>query len=429
LSAAAPAPALTRFADVRPAAVASCRTPGEVAEALAHARRSGLAVAARGGGHCFAGRSSTEGLLVDLGPMSDVRLSDGVATVGAGTKLGLLYDTLADQGRTIAGGCGPTVGIAGLALGGGIGILGRRYGLTSDQVVAAEVVLADGRAVRCDGEHEADLFWALRGAGGLRCGVVTSLELTTRPAEGATSFEVSWPAPAAAAVIDAWQRWAPDAPDDAAPSLLVTAAADPTVPLRVRVFGAMLGTESDARDTLAALVAAVGSDPATATFEHLPYRQTKRFLAEHDAGSTAKPDPGYLFAKSEFFRSPLPAQTAAALVEHLVDDRVPGEARELDFTPWGGAYNRLRSDATAFPHRAERFLLKHEVVIDAGPAEPRAREWLRRSWAISHPYGTGGAYSNFPDADLDPWDRAYHGENLERLMRAKAEYDPDGAFA
>jgi FAD/FMN-containing dehydrogenase len=425
-------PAMARFWDSRPAAVVRCRTPGDVAEALALARRSGTEVAARGGGHCFEGRSSTRGILVDVGAMDAVSVADGTVTVGAGTRLGDLYDALDAHGATIAGGCGPSVGIVGLTLGGGIGILGRRHGLTSDQLLAAEVVLADGRSVWCDEQDHADLFWALRGAGCLRFGVVTSLVFRTLPAPDATSFELCWPQRAAAAIIDAWQEWAPDAPDEVAASLLVTAGADGDRPVVVRVFGAMLGSEPDARRTLDGLVARAGVDPTSTTLDHLPYRQTKRYLAEHDAGSAAKPEPGHVFAKSEFFRAPLPAETVAALVDHITDGRAPGHARELDFTPWGGAYNRVRPDATAFVHRAERFLLKHEVVVEPDATEAAtqaARKWLARSWALAHPSGAGGAYPNFPDPDLSAWDRAYHGTNLDQLLEIKARHDPDNIFS
>jgi hypothetical protein len=178
------------------------------------------------------------------------------------------------------------------------------------------------------------------------------------------------------------------------------------------------------------LVARAGTPPASATLEQLPFRQAKRYLAEHDPGPTAKPDPGHLFTKSEFFRAPLSGESVAALVEHIGDARLPGQARELDFTPWGGAYNRVRSDATAFVHRSERFLLKHEVVTEPGRAQatPAAQQWLARSWALAHRCGTGGAYPNFPDPDLDAWDRAYHGANLERLLSVKARYDPGDFF-
>jgi FAD/FMN-containing dehydrogenase len=102
--------------------------------------------------------------------------------------------------------------------------------------------------------------------------------------------------------------------------------------------------------------------------------------------------------------------------------------RELDFSPWGGAYNRVPVDATAFAHRAERFLLKHSVVLEPGAPTEAARCWLDRSWELVHPYGSGGVYPNFPETGLDRWAEAYWGGNRERLLRVKATYDPDGLF-
>src|SRR3954471_18060606 len=118
---------LARFAEITPTALRRCETTGHVSAAIAEARHRGLELAVRSGGHCFAGRSSTTGLLIDVGPMSEIEVAGERATIGAGAKLGSIYDALAAQGRAIAAGCGPDVGIAGLALGGGLGILGRRY--------------------------------------------------------------------------------------------------------------------------------------------------------------------------------------------------------------------------------------------------------------------------------------------------------------
>ncbi len=417
-------PEIARFRDVRPEAIVRCREADDVAEALALARRSRLEVAVRSGGHCFGGYSSTTGVLIDLELIDGISIAAETVTVGAGARLGDLYDALDPHGLTVAAGCGPTVGISGMVLGGGLGILGRRHGLTADQLLAAEVVLADGRVVSCDEQHFADLFWALRGAGGCRFGIVTRLRLKTVPAPATTCFELRWPESAATEIADAWQHWAPDADDGIAASLLLTAGSDPHQPLAVRVFGAATGRDPDPRPELDRLVARVGLDPESATFVELPYRQAKRHLAEQDAGSQPGPENGHLFAKSEFFRSPLDREAIAALVAHLIADRVPGQARELDFSPWGGAYNRIPAFATAFVHRRERFLLKHEVVTEPERATV-GRRWLAGSWTLAHRPGEGGAYPNFPDADLNPWDRSYHGANLERVRRIKAIYDPD----
>jgi FAD/FMN-containing dehydrogenase len=198
-------PAIARFHDVRPRAVALCRTPEDVSETIVFARRYGLRTATRSGGHCFAGRSSTEGIVIDVTPMRSVSISGAVATVGAGARLGEVYDALAEHGLTIPAGCSPSVGISGLTLGGGLGILGRKYGLTSDHLLAAQIVLADGRFIGCDEHHDEALFWALRGAGGGNFGVVTSLVFDTLPAPAATAFHLHWPHTHAAAIIGAWQ--------------------------------------------------------------------------------------------------------------------------------------------------------------------------------------------------------------------------------
>ena len=431
-------PAWAQYEDVRPAAVALCETPQDVAETIRFARRVGAETAARGGGHCFAGRSSTRGILIELSRMSSVSVNAGIATVGAGALLGDVYEQLDKLGLTIAGGACPSVGIAGLTLGGGLGVLGRRYGLTSDQLVGAQVVLADGRVVDCDEHRDADLFWALRGAGGGHFGVVTSFAFRTVPADDLTCFKLTWPYVRAAAAIEVWQAWAPDAPDELAASLLVNAPGNDEDPV-VTLFGAMLGSETETADALDQLIVRLGSEPASTTLQQESHRAAKRFLAEHAPGAEHQGDasqvepsrPSVMLSRSEFFRRPLPPDAIASLVDAFAAGKEPGRARELDFTPWGGAYNRTRVEATAFPHRSERFLLKHAVVLDASAsarARDGAREWLARSWAIVHPHGSGGVFPNFPDPDLPDWARAYHGANYERLTRVKARYDPDGIF-
>src|SRR5215212_11939669 len=290
-------PAIARFHDARPRAIVLCRTPEDVSETISLSRRSGLRTVARSGGHCFAGRSSTDGIVIDVTPMRSVSVSDGVATVGAGARLGELYDALEQHGLTIPAGCGPDVGVAGLTLGGGLGILGRKHGLTSDSLLAAQVALANGRIVECDEHNEPDLFWALRSAGGCNFGVLTSLVFSTLLAPDATAFHLIWPDTFASAVMEAWQGWSPAGPDDLAASLLLTASGDPEEPPGINVFGAMIGTESDNEGLLEDLVARVGADPASASLEHASYRETKRYLAEHGPGD--RPD-GHQFSKSEF---------------------------------------------------------------------------------------------------------------------------------
>jgi hypothetical protein len=230
------------------------------------------------------------------------------------------------------------------------------------------------------------------------------------------------------AIIDAWQDLAPTAPDELAASLLVTASADTDQPPLVHVFGAMIGGQAEAERLLDEIVMRAGTDPASGSLTQLPYREGKRHLAEHGPGDDR---PGHTFSKSEYFQRNVPAEALAVLVDNLAAGRVPGESRVLDFSPWGGAYNRVGPEATAFAHRDVNFLLKHEVLVDlAAPdaAREAARRWLARSWGYAHAWGSRGVYPNFPDPDIADWSPAYHGGGLDRLRRVKAHYDPDGLF-
>jgi FAD/FMN-containing dehydrogenase len=370
--------------------------------ALSYARSAGLPVVPRSGGHCLAGRSSTTGVVVDVSPMRQVTVESGLATVGAGVRLGALYDELGRHGVTLPAGCGPTVGVAGLVLGGGIGLLGRAYGLTCDRLRAAKVVLADGRIVDCSGTADADLFWALRGAGGGQFGIVTSFVFETVPAPVTTGFDLRWRYDDAAALVAAWQDWVPDAPDALTAVLRITTS-------EVVVMGALLGDRADAETLLAGLAARAGVGLGAAAYTTVPYRELKRSLAQSE-------EPVLAIYRSEFFRRSIPADTIAELLRML-----PAGA-ELAFTPMGGAYNRVPSGATAFVHREERFLLEHIAPDESGAL------WMNRSWETAHPYASGRVYPNFPDPALTDWASAYHGENYERLTRIKHAYDPDRTF-
>jgi len=408
-------------------------------EAVTRARDVGLPIAVRSGGHCFAGRSSTRGLLIDLSLLRSVELDGTLATIAAGATLGAIHARLEGAGRTIAAGSCPTVGIAGLTLGGGLGVLGRTYGLTADQLLEAQVVLADGRTVGSDVERHDDLFWALRGAGAGQFGVVTRFVFRTVPVPELTCFRLGWPFSAANAVLEAWQVWAPEAPTELSASLLLNTFSDVDRRPTVTLFGASLGSRSETAGLIDKLAVRARADPVSSSLDQLPYAAARQFLAEQAPGlehpvtavGGGTSPRNVVFAKSEFFRELLPRAATEELVDHFAADRVDRQARELDFTPWGGAYNRVLPHATAFAHRNERFLLKHAVSLDAAASSGDrgdARTWLTRSWALAHRHGSGGVFPNFADPDLDAWATAYHRGNLDRLLRIKAEYDPENVF-
>src|SRR5580692_6448118 len=234
-----------RFDSLRPAGIAYCRNPHDVATSLAFVRKYGIPVVARCGGHSYAGWSSTSGLIIDVTRMAGVNVSGSTATVGAGTRLIDFYNGLAAHGRAVPGGSCPTVGISGLTLGGGIGVVGRAYGLTCDNVTSMQIVTADGQIRTANAKTNADLFWACRGGGGGNFGVATSFTFTTHPAGQIVLFFLSWPWSQAARVISAWQSWAPHAPDALWSNLHLTAAPGGSIPT-IEVGGTYLGSISAA---------------------------------------------------------------------------------------------------------------------------------------------------------------------------------------
>jgi Berberine and berberine like len=248
-----------------------------------------------------------------------------------------------------------------------------------------------------------------------------------------------WPIIHAGKLIQAWQDWAPSGPAELDATLRLSASGDGERPFLVDLFGAVLGSDADAAELLDELVAVAGAEPDLAARRQVSYREAKRYLdgvgpADDWSGAapSAPPPPaGHLFTKSEFFRRPLARETIEALVKNMHQGVARGQSREVTFMPWGGAYNRVAADATAFVHRDELFMIQHLLLINpAGPTTGNgsAQDWLARSWALVHPWGSGGVYPNFPDPDLPDWAHAYYGENYDRLVRIKTKYDPDGFF-
>jgi FAD/FMN-containing dehydrogenase len=395
--------------EVRPRLVVRCRSVRDVARALTYATATGDRIAPRGGGHCFAGRSSTDGIVLDMSGLDGISVAaDRVATIGAGVRQGQVYAALHAHGRTLPAGCGPTVGITGLTLGGGIGLLGRKHGLTCDRLVGAQVVLPDGSVVYCDRDREPDLFWGLRGAGGGQFGVATSLRFDTVPEPVTTRIEAHWSDIALEELVAAWQAWAPDAPDELTVNL--TLESEPGAPVRATLFGAATLDEGSTRELLPEF-----TDQAIELRAGLPYHQLKSTFADpRDLPGRA------LRTRSEFFSHAMSDRTLASLLAQLGESRTAGR-RQLAFTAMGGAYNRVAEDATAFAHRGERFLLQHI----AGAAD----SWVDRSWATAHADGSGRVYPNFPDPALDDWAAAYHAGNHPRLTAIKNTYDPHRVFA
>jgi FAD/FMN-containing dehydrogenase len=432
-----------RFDGLRPAGIAYCGKPADVQACLAFVRKFKLAVRARSGGHSYAGWSSvTGGLIVDVSRMSSFSASKGSVRAGAGIALIDFYSRLAARGLAVPGGSCPTVGIAGLALGGGVGVVGRRFGLTSDNLEAVQIVTASGAILNCDAKHSNDLFWACRGGGGGNFGIATSFTFRAHPLRSLVLFFLYWPWSQAARVVDAWQNWAPHAPD-ALWSNLHLGAATGQAPAPVFVGGTYIGGLSGAERLLNDLYQRAGSRPSGAPF---PSTYLNAMLIE--AGCTGKTvrqchtGPGGLLprvpelAKSDFFTRKLDAAGIRTLLNGIESLRQVHGAQHgsggIALDAFGGALNRVHPDATAFVHRNALFLGQYTTGwTSPGSATGISNQhaWLRSFYAKLHPFASGQAYQNYIDPDLTDWRTAYYGANYARLSQIKKKYDPTMLFS
>lgn len=433
------------FDRVRPRAVVYCVSEEDVRRSVGFARRHDLEVHVRGGGHSLAGLSTGTGMVIDTSGIDHVAVENGLVRVGAGIQTVDLHDALRGSGLTLPSGLCPTVGVAGLTLGGGVGPWTRAYGVTSDLLRAARVVLADGRVVDCDERRESELFWALRGAGPGFFGVVTELTFAPVPADDITTFLLMWPWAKASRVLDAWQHWAPHAPDEVTSSLRVALEdAAPGQEPTVCVSGTWLGRHSPRMQAeLDTLTARVGADPVDTLVFTKPHWETMLFffgcedrtVAEsHREGTGPQavlPRDGFVLTRGHFVTEPIPTDGITDLLAAFDSHRQSGQLRSLEFGAMGGACNRVAPDATAFVHRHTLFFGGFSAEDTAGLSEDArrsARRWTDSCRSTLRAYASDRSYQNSPDAQLADWRTAYYGDNHPRLARARHTYDPDRFF-
>ncbi|MBB4912082.1 FAD-binding oxidoreductase [Actinophytocola algeriensis] len=399
------------FDNREPAAIAHCTSVADVQRCIDVARLARMPVAARSGGHSYAGYSTPDkGLVLDLRPMASVQVTGDTARIGAGARLMEVYGALADAGRALPAGSCPTVGIGGLTLGGGIGVTARKYGLTCDKLVSAQVVTADGE------QHtvtDGDLLWALKGGGGGNFGVVTSFMFATEPAPDMTVFSLKYPSGATADVVGAWQEWIARQPDEMWSNCIVSAGSPPTC----RVSGALVGDETTCKELLrtmprasSVLIAGKGFLDAMRYFGDCSQRSIAQCRPESEGGQLGRAS---FTASSRMLNT---AVDPAALV-HLLD----GRARlDVLLDGLGGAVARTEPGDTAFPHR--KALASAQIYSSGGAQDVvEVRDGLGQ---LAGPHG----YVNYIDATMPNWADAYYGDNLPRLRKVAATYDPDKVF-
>jgi len=439
-----------RFDGQRPAGIAYVKSPHDVATCIAFVRRFNIPFSTRSGGHSDGGYSgNTGGLIVDVQNFRSVNVSGSTAVVGTGTRLIDFYNALAAKGRAVPGGSCPTVGIAGLTLGGGIGVTARAFGLTCDSLEEVQIVTADGSVlnVNASPQDHNDLFWACQGGGGGNFGVVTSFTFRTSPAPSPCTFFLTWPWSQAARVVAGWQSWAPHGPDQLWSNLHLSATTGGHTP-SITVGGTYLGSYNDTLNEVGRLYAAVGPHPNHASISHpQPYLNVMLYEAGCSTiGYQAFHLPWYapggkLFrvpqlTKSDFFTVPLSSAGINTLLHGVQAFQSVhggrGAAGGIAFDSLGGAVNRVAPGATAFVHR--NTLFDAQYTTNWTPAGTTAAEinnqhnWILGYWNSMRRYASGQAYQNYIDPQQPNWQQAYYGGNYPRLQTIKRKYDPTRVF-
>ena len=406
--------------DRRPAVIVRCRTANDVVAALAYAQAAGLEVSVRGGGHNVAGRAVTDGgVMIDLAEMKAISIDPGRATATAegGALWGDLNDAAAKHGLAVTGGAVSSTGIAGCTLGGGLGWLMAKHGLAADNLVAVEIVTAEGDMLHVDTAAHPDLFWALRGGGG-NFGIVTSFTYRLHPVGAIVGGLIAHPFEAAPALLRFYRDAVADAPDE------------------LTVFAGLVHAPDDAGTKLAALVVFHAGDPDEAAHdlapftawgsplvvdvEPMPYPVMNTLL---DGGFPA----GSLNYWLSSFTRGLPDELIDIAVQRFAS--VPSAMSAILLEHFHGVVTRIGKTDTAVPHRDPGWnLLIPSVWSDPASSDANIA-WTRETFAKLRPYLGAGRWLNYlGDDEAEDAIRAAYGPNYDRLEAVKRRYDPDNVF-
>ena len=416
--------------DRYPALIARPRGVADVIAAVNFARDRGLPLAVRGGGHNVAGSAVRDGaLVIDLSGMRGVRVDPDARTVRAegGATWGDVDRETQVFGLAAPGGVVSDTGIAGLTLGGGFGWLSRKYGMSIDNLLSADVVTADGELVVASEDSHPDLFWAVRGGGG-NFGVVTSFEYRLHEVGPEVAMCFAWyPADRAADVLRSYREEMDEAPDE------VSAIAFYAWVPELEEF-----PESSWGDPAMVVAAVHAGDPETGERELRPLRELAEPIADL---SGALPfvdlqrllDEDYPHGRRYYWKSTTLSELSDAAIDRIVahSEKAPSKLSTVDVWYGGGAITAVDPDATAYRHRDAPYLLNPEANWD-DPADDEANvAWVRGFVADMREFSGGGLYTNFAgfgESEEGDLARRAYGGNYDRLRAVKERYDPGDLF-
>jgi FAD/FMN-containing dehydrogenase len=406
--------------DRKPALIVRCRTTNDVVAALGLARRVGLEISIRGGGHNVAGRAVTEGgVMIDLAEMKRIAIDpdEATATAEGGVIWGELNDAAAEHGLAVTGGAVSGTGVAGYTLGGGLGWLMAKYGLAADNLLAVELVTAEGDVLRADAASHSDLFWALRGGGG-NFGVATSFTYRLHPVQTVVGGLIAHPIDAAPALLRFYRDAVADVSDDLTVFAGLVHAPDGSGAKLAALVVFHTGGADDAERELEPFTA--WGSPLLVEVGSMPYPVMNTLL---DAGFPA----GALNYWLSSFTRGLPDELIDLAAERFAS--VPSPMTAILFEHFHGAVTRVGATETAVPHREQGWnLLIPSVWIDPSDSEANIA-WSRDTFAAMRPHFGEGRWLNYlGDDQAEDAIRAAYGPNFERLREVKRRYDPDNVF-
>jgi FAD/FMN-containing dehydrogenase len=410
--------------DRRPRVIARCADVGDVVTAVNFAREHDLEIAIRSGGHNGPGLALVDdGLVIDLSEMTGVHVDPGAkrARVDPGCTWGDVDHATHAFGLATVSGVISTTGVGGLTLGGGHGYLTRKHGLTIDNLLSADVVLADGSFVHASEDEHPDLFWALRGGGG-NFGVVTSFEFQLHPVETVVAGPMFWPIDELEATMRWYRDWLPQAPEDVYAFYLV--AEVPGAPFPEAIHGenvcGLMWCYTGAADEIDAVLRPA-REAAEPLFEHvgeMPYPALQSMFDD------LYPPGDQWYWKGDFVRE----LTDDAVAVHERFAEVPTPKSTMHLYPVDGAAHRVDGEETAWNYRDATWSM---VIagVDPDPANVDViTDWARAYWEAFHPHSAGGSYVNFMmDEGADRVEATYR-DNYARLQEVKATYDPENVF-
>ena len=414
--------------DRKPAMIAQCTGTADVITCVNFARENGLPLSVKGGGHGVAGKAvCDDGLVIDLSLMNGVLVDPELKTaqVQAGATLGDLDHETQKFGLAVPSGTDSRTGVAGLTLGGGYGHLGRRFGLTVDNLLAADVVTADGSLVRASENDNADLFWALRGGGG-NFGVVTSFEFRLHEVgPEILTAQVFHLFDDAREVIRFYRDFLADTPKEIfCVCLVLRVPPMPPFPeehhgkIAVALVANDSRSEATEENTPLQKLAAFGKPILSAV---MPMQFTA-LQSNFDAGF---PKGARYYWKGHYLPD-LPDEAIDTLVAQT--EPFPGEFTAYGLEAMDGAISEVDPSATAFPHRNARFGLGIFANWADESRDDETIPWARQLHAAIEPFSTGGAYVNYLQGDAGDKFKESYGDNFERLREIKQRYDPQGLF-